>query len=322
MVKRILYKTIERFIGKMSSVGLFNSIVQIAKKKDLVTRQGNIILAENMSIDDSANILTFEEGKVSFEGNNYVGRNCEIGTKKNISIGYNSSIQDRCVILGEVQIGRHCLFAPNVYLSSGIHNYANEPYLYIKDQDRLSDERGDRHSKKVIIEDDVWLGINVVVMDGVTIGKGSVVGANSVVTKNIEQYSIVAGSPAKLIKKRLNFEPKNFLSYSKITDSPYFYSGVCCEKSDIDRAKSIGGLETYSSFILCLCPSKFITIVVENTSTKELAIVYESQEKMVRPKTKIKLQYLCSEKEFHTFKITKEDMKGLLLIKSACTHED
>ena len=55
---------------------------------------------------------------------------------------------------------------------------------------------------KIIIEDDVWIGRNAIVMPGIKIGKGSIIGAGSVVTRNVESFSVVGGVPAKLIKKR------------------------------------------------------------------------------------------------------------------------
>lgn len=54
----------------------------------------------------------------------------------------------------------------------------------------------------IIIEDDVWIGTRVVILPGVKIGKGSVIGANSLVTKDVEPYSIMGGIPAKYIRKR------------------------------------------------------------------------------------------------------------------------
>ena len=57
--------------------------------------------------------------------------------------------------------------------------------------------------KKVIVEDDVWIGRSAIIMPGVKIGKGSIVGAGSVVTKDIEPFSVVGGVPSKLIKKRI-----------------------------------------------------------------------------------------------------------------------
>ena len=57
-------------------------------------------------------------------------------------------------------------------------------------------------SKTITIEDDVWLASNVVVVDGVSIGKGSVVGAGAVVNKNLPPYSIAVGVPARVVKNR------------------------------------------------------------------------------------------------------------------------
>ena len=54
----------------------------------------------------------------------------------------------------------------------------------------------------VIIEDDVWIGTGVIILKGVTIGTGSIVAAGAVVTKNVESYTIVAGIPAKIVKRR------------------------------------------------------------------------------------------------------------------------
>ncbi len=58
------------------------------------------------------------------------------------------------------------------------------------------------NNQPIIIDDDVWIGFNVVILAGVTIGRGSIIGANAVVTKNIEPYSIMGGVPARLIRKR------------------------------------------------------------------------------------------------------------------------
>jgi acetyltransferase-like isoleucine patch superfamily enzyme len=58
----------------------------------------------------------------------------------------------------------------------------------------------------IIIEDDVWIGVNAVILGDVKIGRGAVVGAGSIVTKNIPPYAIVAGNPAKVIKQRFTPE--------------------------------------------------------------------------------------------------------------------
>ncbi len=64
------------------------------------------------------------------------------------------------------------------------------------------DQQGFAEEKPVVIEDDVWIGSRVTILPGVTIGRGSVVGAAAVVTKDVPPYSVVAGNPAKVVKTR------------------------------------------------------------------------------------------------------------------------
>jgi maltose O-acetyltransferase len=63
-------------------------------------------------------------------------------------------------------------------------------------------QQGFGEMKPVIIEDDVWLGERVIILPGVTIGKGSIIGAGAVVAKNVPPYSIAVGNPALVVKKR------------------------------------------------------------------------------------------------------------------------
>ena len=62
--------------------------------------------------------------------------------------------------------------------------------------------QGVKFYPQTVIEDDVWVGARALILPGVKIGKGSVIAAGSVVAKNVEPYSIVAGNPAKLIRSR------------------------------------------------------------------------------------------------------------------------
>lgn len=64
------------------------------------------------------------------------------------------------------------------------------------------DQQGWADEKPVVIEDDVWIGSRVIILPGVTIGKGSVIGASAVVSKSVPPYSVVAGNPAKIVKTR------------------------------------------------------------------------------------------------------------------------
>ncbi|GHV48006.1 hypothetical protein FACS1894181_02690 [Bacteroidia bacterium] len=112
--------------------------------------------------------------------------------KQNVSIGNNSALGSFCHIwgIGGVTIGNNVLIAAHCCITSLGHDIS------------CSSMRENIISKKVVIEDDVWLGYNVIVLPGVTIGKGCVIGAGSVVTSDIPSYSIAVGNPARVIKKR------------------------------------------------------------------------------------------------------------------------
>lgn len=120
----------------------------------------------------------------------------EGGAGGNLTIGDGTTIQPGCVfavykgsiVLGkEVQVAPKCAFYP--------YNHGMSVDQPMKQQPLVS--RGGIH-----IEDDVWLGYGVVVLDGVRIGKGSVIGAGSVVNRDIPAGVIAAGVPAKVIKER------------------------------------------------------------------------------------------------------------------------
>lgn len=113
---------------------------------------------------------------------------------EHVSIGDNSAIGTYVHIWGDggVIIGKDVLIAAHCCISSLNHNYTH----------RLVRE-GEIIKKETIIEDDVWLGYGVIVIPGVKIGKGSVIGAGSVVVTDIPSYSIAVGNPARVIKKRI-----------------------------------------------------------------------------------------------------------------------
>ena len=121
--------------------------------------------------------------------------------KKVIEFGNNVTLNDSVHIAGyhSVKIGSNVLIASKVFISD--HNHGK--YL---DSDPLSSpdvSPNDRpiSARPVVIEDNVWLGEFVAVLPGVTIGKGSIIGAMSVVNKSIPPNCIAVGSPAKVIKQ-------------------------------------------------------------------------------------------------------------------------
>ncbi|RUR77842.1 acyltransferase [Chlorogloeopsis fritschii PCC 9212] len=94
---------------------------------------------------------------------------------------------------GNIKIGKNCLIASQAGIYANNHIYSDPTQL-------ITSQGVTRQG--IVIEDDCWLGTGVKVLDGVTIGKGSVIGANAVVTKNIPPFSIAVGVPARVIKSR------------------------------------------------------------------------------------------------------------------------
>lgn len=114
-----------------------------------------------------------------------------------ITIGDNVNIETDCHIsaINSVIIGNNVLIASFVYISDHSHGNVNDDW-----EGRAPLEQSLYSKGPVIIEDNVWLGEKVTVLPGVHIGRGAIIGANSVVTKDIPAYAVAVGSPAKVIK--------------------------------------------------------------------------------------------------------------------------
>ncbi|MBN1431653.1 MAG: acyltransferase [Methanomicrobiaceae archaeon] len=94
---------------------------------------------------------------------------------------------------GSIIIGNNVLIGPNVVVRSADHNFSSA--------DTLIQKQG-HTGGRITIEDDVWIGANAVILKGVTIKTGAVVGAGAVVTKDVDEYVIAGGVPAKKISSR------------------------------------------------------------------------------------------------------------------------
>jgi acetyltransferase-like isoleucine patch superfamily enzyme len=152
-----------------------------------------------------------------FKKDYYVGNKAILCQTKKIKIGKCSNIQDyviirpnnQNIIIGEycqigpftviyggseIHIGNNVMIGPHCTLSAGSHDYKQtlKPMRFA----------GNLSKGSIIIEDNVWIGGNCTILDGVTIGIESVIGANSLVNKNIPPYSIAAGSPVKILNNR------------------------------------------------------------------------------------------------------------------------
>ncbi|CAF0903130.1 unnamed protein product [Brachionus calyciflorus] len=114
---------------------------------------------------------------------------CDYGP--NIYLEENVYMNHGCIFLdeNEIKIGKGTFLAPNVQIYTAGHSV--DPIL----------RRGDEFCKPIKIGRDCWIGGNVIILPGITIGDGVTIGAGSVVTKDIESFSVAVGNPARVIKK-------------------------------------------------------------------------------------------------------------------------
>ncbi|WP_284676535.1 acyltransferase [Vibrio sinus] len=113
---------------------------------------------------------------------------------RNLSIGRNSGIGPNSRVYGDISIGEDVMMGPDVVILT--------KHYETKDVTRSMMFQGFKEERPVVIKDDVWIGTRAIIMPGVTIGRGSIVGAGAVVTKDVPEYSIVGGVPAKVIGDR------------------------------------------------------------------------------------------------------------------------
>ena len=144
----------------------------------VITGSERIRIGNNVSIMRHSALYANDDGKIS------IGDHVSINS--NVCIGAADK--------GEIIIGNNVLIGQNVVLRASDHKYSFVDIPIINQG---------HTGGKIIVEDDVWIGANAVVTRNTCIGAHSIVGAGSVVTDNIDPYSIVGGVPAKLIKKRI-----------------------------------------------------------------------------------------------------------------------
>lgn len=143
-----------------------------------------------------------------------VGENCYIEPPfhgnwggKNLFFGNNVYANFNLTVVDDVEIivGNNVLFAPNCILTTASHPLDSELR-----------NKNFQYAKKIIIENNVWLGSNVTVLPGVTIGKNSVIGAGAVVTKNIPENVLAMGVPCRVVREIGDYDKKFFDHGKKI----------------------------------------------------------------------------------------------------------
>jgi acetyltransferase-like isoleucine patch superfamily enzyme len=158
------------------------------------------ISSNNITIDPTCDIRGIE--RMKFGKNVVIQKDCWLNIAFNhpapgpmIVIDEGTNIGRRCTLsaANKIIIGKFVLIAPNVFMADTHHEYQK---LGIP----IMHQGISTHDDQVIIGDETWIGINTVIMGNVEVGKHCVIGANSVVNRDIPDYCVAAGSPAKVVK--------------------------------------------------------------------------------------------------------------------------
>ncbi len=168
---RILHRSLIS-VGRTLLLGDYVEINALSKQG--VKIGNNVSIQKNTIIECTGVIRNLGEGLV-------------IGN--NTGIAQGAFIQVR----GKVVIGNDVIFGPNVSIFSESHNF-DDPNIPVHLQGETR--------KGVTIEDGAWIGTRAVILDGVTVGRNSIVAAGAIVTRDVPAFSIVGGVPAKVLKNR------------------------------------------------------------------------------------------------------------------------
>jgi len=127
--------------------------------------------------------------------------------RRDIILGNDIGIGPRCIFLTDLQIGNKVLIAPHVaFINKHDHRY-DVVGCTMWDSGRADEG-------KAVVDDDVWIGHGAIIVSPLHIGRGAVIAAGSVVTRDVPPYAIVAGVPAKTI--RMRFTPEQIVAHEKI----------------------------------------------------------------------------------------------------------
>ena len=158
----------------------FRSALKLWVKKKLLKRKGVTIFHNTVF------------SKVEFLGTAMIEPYCRLSGDPKILIGDNFYMNAGCHLMGNIVFGRDVMIGPKTIIWGRDHGM--ELHAPMKMQDHV---RAD-----IVVGDDVWIAAGVIILKGVTIGNGAIVGAGAVVTKDVPEFAIVAGNPAKVIKYR------------------------------------------------------------------------------------------------------------------------
>jgi len=190
LVRRWMYSSLFKKCGNNVILG-----------KGLVIRNpGKIELGDRVALDDSCQLDgggVKESTAITLGDGSLISLGCVIQAKtKPVILGPKCDIGAYTILtsIGGIKLGDSVLIAGNCYIGGGRYN--------LEDLDVPIADQGIYSRGKITIGDGSWIGASVTILDGISIGKGCVIGAGSLVTKDIPDYAIAVGSPAKVLRHR------------------------------------------------------------------------------------------------------------------------
>lgn len=201
----IFLRTVPKVVrGLFKGLGMETKFPIFIGKKVDITHKKHIKCGKNVKFEDYSEIHGLSTHGLYFGDNVTIGRYTEIRPSSYYGVGHigyglnmgdNSSIGPNGYIgcAGKITIGKNVMIGPKVSLFAENHNF--------KEKNKTIKEQG-VNNKGIVIEDDCWIGSNVIILDGVTIGKGSVIGVGTLVNKDIPAESILYDHRDKIRKER------------------------------------------------------------------------------------------------------------------------
>lgn len=191
--------------GRLTKLVYFGRRVSIGRnfKTDtipriLVDKGAKVVIGDNVEFKRNVELRAHKTSAIIISDKVRLDRGIRVlsNNTARVEIGTGARIGLYSVLNGgdSISIGPATLISGFVYLQTSMHGHESKAHTV--------QEQGYLHAP-VVLGPDVWLGTHVVVMPGVTIAQGGVVGSNAVVTKDVAEYQVVAGIPAKTIKERL-----------------------------------------------------------------------------------------------------------------------
>jgi acetyltransferase-like isoleucine patch superfamily enzyme len=184
-------------IGKNSRIDIKGQLF-LRERANLQLGEGaSLICRGPFTIYPDATIVIGDNGVLELGMTGFILNSAwiEVASNGKISIGDCTTIQLRCMLHGNIEIGDNTLLAPDVYVSSGSHSFDRDNKMTIREQDKhYSDD------SPVVIGDNCWLGIRAFIKSGLNLAEGTIIGANSVLTQSTDRFSVYAGAPARKLR--------------------------------------------------------------------------------------------------------------------------